>query len=320
MPIWGDILTEIAGEQQRNNPNAVDHVRRRYLAQLYAKTQRETILYATAFTQKPGSEPGVLSIADEDIQGIMNVIHGLKGPKLDLILHSPGGSIEAAEALVRYLRSKFTHIRVIVPVQAMSAATMISCAADRIVMGKHSFLGPIDPQLVLHTALGARMVAADAIIDQFDRAVTECQDPKKLMAWAPMLQQYGPDLLQHCENVVALSRTLVTEWLQTYMFKRRPDRVEKAAKISEWLAAHGNHKTHGRHLSREQLKEQGLCIDNLEKDQELQDLVLSIFHATTLTFTMSAAAKIIENHSGRAFVKQLMPIAVLNPTVPPGIQ
>jgi ClpP class serine protease len=28
---------------------------------------------------------------------------------------------------------------------AMSAATMIACAADVIVMGKHSFLGPIDP-------------------------------------------------------------------------------------------------------------------------------------------------------------------------------
>jgi ClpP class serine protease len=40
----------------------------------------------------------------------------------------------------------------------MSAATMVACAANQIVMGKHSFLGPIDPQLILQTALGNRLV------------------------------------------------------------------------------------------------------------------------------------------------------------------
>ena len=65
---------------------------------------------------------------------------------LDLLMHSPGGSPDAAEAVVNYLRSKFTDIRVIIPQAAMSAATMLACAANRIVMGKHSSLGPIDPQ------------------------------------------------------------------------------------------------------------------------------------------------------------------------------
>ncbi len=34
----------------------------------------------------------------------MEVSHGLEGDGLDLILHSPGGSPEAAEAIVSYLR------------------------------------------------------------------------------------------------------------------------------------------------------------------------------------------------------------------------
>jgi len=149
----------------------------------------------------------------------MEVIHGLKGPKLDFILHSPGGSLEAAEALVLYLRSKFEHIRVIVPQMAMSAATMIACAGDVIILGKHFFLGPIDPQIIINTPLGQRMVPAQAILEQFEQAKSECQDPAKLGAWLPMLNQYGPDLLIQCENANKLSEELVQGWLETYMFK-----------------------------------------------------------------------------------------------------
>jgi Serine dehydrogenase proteinase len=82
----------------------------------------------------------------------------------------------------------------------MSAATMMACAADEVVLGKHSFLGPIDPQLILNTPLGSRMVPAQAILDQFEHAKKECQDPAKLGARIPMLSHYGPDLLVNCEN------------------------------------------------------------------------------------------------------------------------
>src|SRR5208337_1766644 len=114
-------------------------------------TGRAVILYASKWTQEPNIPPQLLSIVDEDLQGLMEVIHDVSETDLDLILHSPGGSLEAAEAFVLYLRSKFSHIRVIVPQLAMSAATMIACAGDAIVLGKHSFLGPIDPQLMLNT-------------------------------------------------------------------------------------------------------------------------------------------------------------------------
>jgi ClpP class serine protease len=42
----------------------------------------------------------------------------------------------------------------------MSAATMLACSANKIVMGKHSFLGPIDPQFIIQTELGRASVAA----------------------------------------------------------------------------------------------------------------------------------------------------------------
>lgn len=273
------------------------------MARLSSLTGRNTILYATAWTQtgKQIATPEVLSITDEDIQGLMEVIHKLNGESLDLILHSPGGSIEAAEAFVAYMRTKFSDIRVIIPQAAMSAATMIACSANVIMMGKHSSIGPIDPQFVLQTQLGRQMVPAQSIIDQFDLAKRASQDPKKLGAWMPILGQYGPALLVQCDNALKLSRQLVESWVFRYMFGGK--NPGKAKSISGHLANHKNFKTHRRHIDRVQAKEIGLKIEDLEQDQALQDAVLSVFHATTHTLAGTPSAKIIENHLGKAFVK-----------------
>lgn len=301
MPTWGQILAELKKVQQETNQLPFDSVRRKYLVDLYAHTGRNTILYATKWTQGEVVLPALISITDEDIQGLMEVIYELKGETLDLILHSPGGSPEAAEAVVMYLRSKFTDITVIVPQAAMSAATMLACAANRIVMGKHSFLGPIDPQLILHTPLGVQSVPAQAILDQFKRAQDECQNPQLLRSWLPILSQYGPALLVQCRNAIDLAQELVTNWLQTYMFK---DTTPNPAKdIAAKLSTHGEFKSHGRHLPLETVRALGLIVEALEDSHTLQEKVLSVHHATMHTFTATPAVKIIENHLGRAFVK-----------------
>lgn len=302
MPIWSEILAELYKSQQEQGPPNFDAVRRKYLLKLYEHTGRTVILYASGWLQKAGS-PANMSIDDEDVQALMEVTHGVDNPKLDLILHSPGGSAEAAEAIVSYLRSRFSHIRVIVPNLAMSAATMIACAADEIVLGKHSFLGPTDPQIPLSTSLGVRLIPAQAVLDQFDRAQRECKDPAKLSAWLPMLSQYGPDLLERCETALAMSRELVKTWLEGYMLKGKSDAPEQAKDISDWLANHQNFKSHGRHIPREELEKHGLTIVHLEDDETFQDASLSIFHAATHTFNGTPAVKIVENHSGRAFIK-----------------
>ena len=102
----------------------------------------------------------------------------------------------------------------IIPYGAMSAATMLACAADVIVMGKHSFIGPIDPQVIVHTCLGIRTIPAQAIIEQFKKAKEECKDdPKNLGVWLPIVEQYGPALIVECKHAIDLSKTLVLDWL-----------------------------------------------------------------------------------------------------------
>ena len=303
MPIWSEILSELARTQQQGQPPDFDKVRRKYLVELYRHSGRDTILYASGWLQAD-APPALVSINDEDMQALMEVSYGLQGKELDLILHSPGGSPEAAEAIVSYLRSRFSRIRVIVPQLAMSAATMVACAADEIVLGKHSFLGPTDPQIVLRTHLGVRAVPAQAVLDQFDRAQQECGDPAKLSAWLPMLSQYGPDLLVQCEAALEMSRDLVSTWLETFMFKNREDRMKKAEEISQWLADHKEFKSHARHIPRSEIESHGLTVSHLEDDHVFQDLALSVFHSTTHTFSGSRAVKIVESHIGRAFIKQ----------------
>lgn len=317
MPTWSGILDELKSLLAQGDRFAFDRVRRKYIVAIHQHTGRNVILYASKWTQGETTSPEAVSINEEDLQGLMEVVHGLQGDDLDLILHSPGGSPVAVEALVTYLRSKFSDIRVIVPQAAMSAATMLACAADRIVLGKHSFLGPTDPQIVLQTSLGVRMVPAHAILNQFSRALKECQDPKNLGAWLPMLPQYGPDLLEVCRNVCRLSEELVDGWLRQYMFRAERSRQRKAKSIAKWLSAHQQHKLHGRHLSREQLEKRGLLIDHLEDDQAAQDGFLSVFHATTHTFSATAAVKIIENQLGKAFIKQ---VGVMQVTAPVLVQ
>jgi serine dehydrogenase proteinase len=317
MPIWGEIGAEISQTAQLLRSQR----RRKYLGLAAGHTKRPTILYATAWLSNPNVPAPFVSVADEDLLGFMETIHGLPGPNLDLILHSPGGSGSAAEQIVKYLRTKFDHIRIIVPHMAMSAATMIACAANEIVMGKHSFLGPIDPQLFIQTALGPRSVPAQAILEQFERALRDAVDPAKLRAWAPMLAQYGPDLLVSCQNAAKLSEDLVSEWLGSYMFGGQANASEKGQAIAHWLSDHAAFKTHARPISRNELLARGLTIRSLEEDQVEQDLFLSIHHATAHTFNGTPSVKIIENNLGKAYVRMVQtlpsPIPPATPAPPP---
>lgn len=284
----------------------LDGIRQKYISQLWELTGRNVIVYAADFRAGAASQVQLF-----DMQGLMEVFRDLPGDELDLVLHSPGGEAEATDRLVRYMRSRFTHIRVFVPLAAMSAATMWSMAADEIVMGKHSQLGPIDPQITLPTGL---TVPAGALIDQFTTVSEQCaKDPTLLTGWLPTLQQYPPGLLNVCETAGALSKTLVEEWLASYMLKDDP---AQAQVVAEWLADDHTHLSHGRAITRDQLREKRLVVTDLEDDQALQDAVLSVHHAVMHTLEMSPAIKVIENQLGRTYInQQAQPFGV---GLPPG--
>lgn len=276
-----------------------DLIRRQYLSELHDYTGNDTIVYAAAFPCNiPGISSNLLSIGLNDIQGFMTCINGLKSDKLDLIIHSPGGSLEAAEQLVQYLRAKYSYIRAIVPQNAMSAATMLACACDEIVMGKQSAIGPIDPQMTLTRPNGiAYSLPAHSILADFERAKSEISaNPDAAKVWIPKLLEIPNGFLDLCTKTIMLSKSKVAEWLNLYMFKDVMDKPGEA--IASWLGDFNEHKTHGWPINYQLAREKGLKITLLEDDQELQDKVLSVFHATLVTFDVAPCVKIIENHLG----------------------
>src|SRR5512139_1861194 len=66
---------------------------------------------------------------------------------IDLVLHTPGGLVLASEQIACALKRHQGKVTVFVPHYAMSGGTLISLAADEIVMDPDAVLGPVDPQL-----------------------------------------------------------------------------------------------------------------------------------------------------------------------------
>ena len=294
MPNWKEVLEEVAKVNMQGN-QALDVVRRKYLKKIFQYTKRNVIAYYSGWLQRPNS-PDVI-VNDKDISGFMLNIHKMDRKKgLDLILHTPGGSLVAAEALVTYLKSMFgKDIRAIVPQLSMSAGTMIAFSCKEIVLGKHSSLGPIDPQM--------GNIPCQAVIAEFKRARKEIiSNPKNAALWQFIISKYHPTFLSSCKHAIDMSVQLVEDWLNGNMFENEKDKTQK---VINHFSSHDNSKTHARHISLATCKEMGLKIIELESDDKLQDLILTTHHAFMHTFSNSGALKIIENQNGVAYIEHL---------------
>jgi ClpP class serine protease len=87
---------------------------------------------------------------------------------IDLILHTPGGLVLAAEQIAEALLKHPARVTVFVPHYAMSGGTMIALAADEIVMDPNAVLGPVDPQLGQYPAASILRVMEQKPIAEID--------------------------------------------------------------------------------------------------------------------------------------------------------
>jgi len=87
---------------------------------------------------------------------------------IDLILHTPGGLVLAAEQIAYAIRRHKAKVTVFVPHYAMSGGTLIALAADEIVMDENAVLGPVDPQLGQQPAASVLKVLQRKPIHEID--------------------------------------------------------------------------------------------------------------------------------------------------------
>ena len=295
MPNWKEVLEEIQAEVKGGNQAALDTVRRKYIKKIHEKTGRNVIAYYSGWLHR-GNAVDVI-INDKDKSAFMLNIHKLDRTKgLDLILHTPGGDLAAAESIVDYLHSMFgKDIRAIIPQISMSAGTMFALSCKEIIMGKQSNLGPIDPQM------GG--VACQAVLDEFEQAKEDIKkNPQSASLWQVIVSKYHPTFLVSCKNSIDWSEKLVEEWLKRNMCNGDGT---LAKKILKEFSDHKINKSHARHISIEKCKAIGLKVIDMEDDNDLQDLILTVHHSFMHTFAHTTVTKIVENHIDAAYIEKL---------------
>jgi ClpP class serine protease len=169
----------------------------------------------------------------EDAQTIIAAIKATPPERpIDFIVHTPGGLVLAAMQIARALQAHPARVRVVVPVYAMSGGTLIALAADEIVMGEFSVLGPIDPQL-------AGFPAASIVRARNSKPVEEVHD--LTLALADMSEKA---LTQVKRGAIELTRERLGE--------------ERASELAEKLA--GGHWTHDYALTYQEASSLGLPV------------------------------------------------------------
>lgn len=316
MPKYQDYLFSAKDGKQHQK------TRIQLMEEVEAVTKRRLIVYAADF--KKGNPLVPPTIEPEDKTGFSDLIEGLEDQPLDILIHSPGGSVEAVEQLVSMLRANFGDIRFIVPDRAMSAATLMCLAGDSILMDERSFLGPIDPQIQITFPDGGSVrLPAQTIMDGFDRAQEAIsKDETAFRVFLPWLDRFGP-FVQVCQNAMDLSIELATKWLAQYMLKARENAQKQAVDIAAYLSDHNLHKSHARPISISDATEKGLQIIDLRSQPDLRELIHKLWAAIDLYFERSASVKIFESahgvHWGRILQTQEVQIALPSPFKAPPV-
>jgi hypothetical protein len=297
MPTWDKVLQEV--DEQLNALRVLE----KYANQLHVYTGRTVICYMSAFSIiKPPVPSPFHAVIDQDLQGFMTCAKDTDKDSLDLIIHTPGGDYEAAKRIISYLHSTYKHIRVFVPHLAMSGGTLMACAADEIYMGPYSSLGPTDPQVLL----GRDYIPVNAILNEFEQAFQDVIDnPKKALLWNERLKLVPFGMLKAAETMRENSYLYLQELLKKRnCMDRSIEEIEEAAK---YINGRSKALPHGLGISLEKAKELRLNVHNLHEDKELEDRVLSVYHAAIIMFQKTTAQKIIMNHNLLKYINNYAP-------------
>ncbi|MCW3067582.1 MAG: hypothetical protein JWL67_207 [Solirubrobacterales bacterium] len=123
--------------------------RRRALAEI-SRTREATVI-TLIHRQESLSLLGFPVVRYIDIDDAESVLQAIRetppGRGIEIILHTPGGLVLAAQQIASALANHSGKVTAVVPHYAMSGGTLIALAADEIVIDQHAALGPVDPQL-----------------------------------------------------------------------------------------------------------------------------------------------------------------------------
>jgi len=238
----------------------------RYLRQLLirdleAMTKRRFVVY---YANRAESA----QIDAKDVAYITELFSDVGADSVDLLLETIGGVTDATEAIVSFLKNSTTDLRVIVADSAKSNGTLLALAANSIVMGATSELGPIEP-----------------LVGGIPCTILE--QPQIASANFP-LHMYGKYALQQTR---ALAKTLLTNGM---MEGERPVRIDATV---DALSSRNTYFSHGSVINHVEAVSLGLKIDYLPPDSELWQKIWLLYCMAEYDCRKSRYLKLFE---GRA--------------------
>lgn len=248
-----------------------------------------------------------IALCQEDYYIIADLLKDKKSiTNLDLYLETPGGSGEAAEEIVNFLREHFSNVTFVVSGEAKSAGTIMVLSGDEILMTKTGSLGPIDAQM----RIGRTVISAFDYSEWVEEKYKEAQNKGKLNSFdAIVIAQISPGELKGVLHSLKFAEDLVVGWLQQYKFKNwnltetrkipvtAEMKAKRAKEIVDELINHAKWRSHGRSIKIEDLESINLKIGKVDDDPKLRDIVYRIQTVCRLLFTTTTTYKIfaIEN-------------------------
>lgn len=193
--------------------------------------------------------------------------------KIDLLLHSYGGSVDTPYKVVMLIREFCDEFAVIVPFVAKSAASMLVLGVDEVVMGPISELGPIDP-LVKHPVYKDILVPVQAVwhcLDYLQRSIINSPNPEVAsLIVTTLLNNIDPLLIGDYEQTLKASWQYAETLLSRFMLKDDLERVQSVTK-----ALTEGYFSHGYPIGRREAKELGLKVT--EADGELWEIIWELY-------------------------------------------
>ncbi len=192
-----------------------------------------------------------------DTLGFVDMLHNITpGEPIDLLLHTPGGDVDAAEKLITLLRNTVGEdgqLRVIVPDFAKSAGTLMALGANAIVMSDSSELGPIDPQVTLKDGNGNDI--SHSVLTYLNAYSATGEQLRKTPDDVPariMFEKFDPTVVRKFTSVRDRARTFAENLL-----KRRGANFSKVAHDLMDINAY---PSHGQMIGWEAARNMGLAI------------------------------------------------------------
>jgi ATP-dependent protease ClpP protease subunit len=211
------------------------------------------------------------SISRDDVLMLVDLLHNLRpNENVDLLLHTPGGDMDAAEKLISMVRHVVANaeLRVVIPDFAKSSGTLMALGADYIVMSDSSELGPIDPQIVLNDGQGNRIATPiQSYLDAYAQySAVLATNPNDVVAHI-MMQKLDPARIKIFEAARNRARTFAENQLRNGMF--RTPRTGNITGIAGELLNTGKWLSHGQMIGHTEAKQLGLSVEYLAPDDDL---------------------------------------------------